>query len=114
MAPVHALKYRPCAKLSQYITIFSCIVFVPVDVVKERLQVQIQSSSQTPNSKIYASNINGTLPQYTGSLDACKQICQQEGLRGIYRGYGATLMSYGPFSALYFFLYEEVMALVDT
>ena len=82
--------------------------------MKERLQVQVQSSSKTSNSRIHTSGINAILPQYTGSLDALKQICQQEGLRGIYRGYGATLMTYGPFSALYFFLYEEVIALVDT
>ena len=31
----------------------------------------------------------------------------QEGLGGIYRGYMATLYSFGPFSALYFSFYEE-------
>lgn len=30
-----------------------------------------------------------------------------EGIRGIYRGYGATIASFGPFSALYFMLYEQ-------
>lgn len=29
-----------------------------------------------------------------------------EGARGLYRAYGATVMSFGPFSALYFLFYE--------
>ena len=29
-----------------------------------------------------------------------------EGARGLYRAYGATVMSFGPFSALYFMFYE--------
>eukprot|EP00602_Paraphysomonas_sp_CaronLab_P011594 CAMPEP_0185043502 /NCGR_PEP_ID=MMETSP1103-20130426/42935_1 /TAXON_ID=36769 /ORGANISM="Paraphysomonas bandaiensis, Strain Caron Lab Isolate" /LENGTH=156 /DNA_ID=CAMNT_0027583677 /DNA_START=607 /DNA_END=1077 /DNA_ORIENTATION=- len=33
---------------------------------------------------------------------------KHEGLGGIYRGYGATLLSFGPFSALYFTFYEEI------
>jgi len=72
----------------------SCIFWVPVDVIKERLQVQ--SSLKSYN--------------YANSLDAVKQISQTEGLRGLYKGYGATLCSFGPFSALYFFFYEKLKA----
>ena len=80
-------------------------MFVPVDVVKERLQVQVSASSSSAGYK-------AAPPVYKGSLDALMQICRQEGLTGIYKGYGATLLSYGPFSALYFFLYEEVKCLI--
>ena len=31
-----------------------------------------------------------------------------EGARGLYRAYGATVMSFGPFSALYFLFYEKL------
>ena len=79
-------------------------MFVPVDVVKERLQVQIQTPLGNPGTGL----VKG-LPMYNGSLDALIQICRHEGLKGIYKGYGATLLTYGPFSALYFFLYEEVI-----
>ena len=81
----------------------SCIVFVPVDVIKERLQVQ-----QTTSTLTSGSSSSNKLPIYRGSFDALLQICKQEGVRGIYKGYGATLLTYGPFSALYFLLYEEV------
>lgn len=69
----------------------ACLVYVPVDVIKERLQIQHRTDSF----------------QYRGGWDAMIQISKTEGLRGIYKGYGATLASFGPFSALYFMLYEK-------
>jgi len=44
---------------------------------------------------------------YKGGIDAFKIILKTEGLRGIYRAYGATVCSFGPFSALYFMFYEK-------
>lgn len=75
----------------------SCILFVPVDVVKERLQIQSPTTTMTT-----------TTPFYKSSYDAISTIAREEGFRGIYRGYAATLLSFGPFSALYFTFYEEV------
>lgn len=49
-----------------------------------------------------------TLPNYRGSIHALRTIFKEEGVRGVYRGYGATLFSFGPFSAFYFLFYEEV------
>jgi Mitochondrial carrier protein len=71
----------------------ACIIYVPVDVIKERLQVQHANSKNTNT--------------YKGSFDALKKIAQTEGLSGIYKGYAATLASFGPFSALYFMFYER-------
>jgi hypothetical protein len=76
----------------------SCIIFVPVDVIKERLQVQQQLGLEQQRLGYY----------YQGSWDAAKQIARHEGLRGIYKGYLATLAAYGPFSAFYFLFYEEL------
>ena len=81
-----------------------------MDVVKERLQVQIQFPLGTEPHTIKNPPVG--LPLYNGSLDALIQICKNEGLKGIYKGYGATLLTYGPFSALYFFLYEEVIGCI--
>ena len=60
----------------------SCAFWVPVDIFKERLQV-----SQTL-----------TLQEISRTLK----------FRGLYRGYFATLASYGPFSALYFTFVESL------
>jgi hypothetical protein len=69
----------------------ACLIYVPVDVIKERLQVQHKTDPF----------------QYKGGWDALVQISKKEGIGGIYKGYGATLASFGPFSALYFMLYEK-------
>lgn len=74
---------------------FCCIVFVPVDVIKERMQI---------------SRATDTNHAYNSSIQATRHILREEGIRGIYRGYGATLASYGPFSCVYFLLYEELKA----
>jgi Mitochondrial carrier protein len=80
-----------CGMLAETI---ACVIYVPVDVVKERMQVQHSTSN----------NMQG---QYSNSWDALKQIMKTEGVSGIYRGYAATLASFGPFSALYFVFYER-------
>lgn len=70
--------------------IVACLLFVPVDIVKGRRQVQSKL-------KIY---------EYKNDLDALIQIIKTEKFKGIYRAYGATVMSFGPMSAFYFMFYE--------
>lgn len=71
----------------------SCVFWVPIDVVKERLQVQ---------------------STYRNATDAFRHILQLEGIKGIYKGYGATLLSFGPFSAFYFLFYEKTKQISTT
>lgn len=85
----------------------TCIIYVPVDVVKERMQVQRVESLSLNNIE---SPRKPQSYQYKGSWDALQQIIRTEGMRGIYRGYLATLGSFGPFSALYFVFYERCKA----
>lgn len=82
----------------------SCLLFVPVDVIKERMQVI--DATIVKNNKDKFANFN----LYKNSLEATTRILREEGFGGIYRGYGATLLSFGPFSALYFTLYENFKA----
>ena len=85
--------------------VMSCILFVPVDVVKERLQVARSTIAKGAVENFSTSSAHG---HYRGSAHALRTIIAEEGLRSIYRGYGATVLSYGPFSALYFLFYEKV------
>lgn len=77
---------------------------------QERLQVQ-----QTPLLRARAPrsvapvDVRGQL-SYKSTADVVRTTMRQEGLRGLYKGYGATVMSFGPYSALYFTLYEEFKA----
>mmetsp|Transcript_16006 Transcript_16006/g.24229 ORF Transcript_16006/g.24229 Transcript_16006/m.24229 type:complete len:309 (+) Transcript_16006:128-1054(+) len=72
------------------------VVYVPVDVLKERMQVNFSSSNPA---------------YYRNAFHGLSEIWKYEGLSGIYRGYWATLMSFGPFSALYFCFYEQFKAM---
>lgn len=74
----------------------SCLIFVPVDVIKERRQVQ-------SNLQKY---------HYDSDIDAVRKVLKVEGIRGLYRAYGATVMSFGPFSAFYFMFYETLKGFV--
>lgn len=55
----------------------SCLVYVPVDVIKERLQVQRRLRT--------GQEISGSLPMYRGTWHALATIMETEGLRGVYR-----------------------------
>jgi len=77
-----------------------CILFVPIDVIKNRLQLQRIDAS----GRLIA---YPGQPLYKHTLDAFVKISQKDGVQGLYKGYGMTLLSFGPFSALYFLLYEE-------
>ncbi|CAD8149123.1 unnamed protein product [Paramecium octaurelia] len=68
----------------------SGVLWLPIDVVKERLQVQKRFGYHN----------------YSGSIDAVLQIVRKEGVLGLYRGFGATLGFFGPYSALYFASFE--------
>lgn len=75
----------------------SCVLWVPIDVIKERMQVQTKLATDG-KERIY----------YRNTLHALQTIMKTERLGGLYKGYVATLLSFGPFSALYFMLYEKV------
>lgn len=77
----------------------SCVLWVPIDVIKERMQVQTKLAAEG-KERVY----------YRNTLHALQTIMKTEGLGGLYKGYVATLLSFGPFSALYFMLYEKVPA----
>ena len=80
---------------------FSCVLWVPIDVIKERMQIQGPTATGETVGV-----------QYKGAVDAIGIIAKTEGLRGLYKGYGATLLSFGPYSALYFLFYEKFKSAV--
>jgi hypothetical protein len=66
----------------------SAVVWVPLDVVQQRLQIQ------------------GKHRVYRGGLDAMKQIYKTEGVKGFYHGYAASMMAYPLSSAVSWAGYE--------
>lgn len=71
----------------------SGLLWTPMDVVKQKLQVE------TTKSAIYKDSRN-----------ALRVIYQREGLIGLYRGYFITLSVFAPFSMIYFVVYEKLKA----
>ena len=108
-ASPHPLKLpRVCAGSGH-----SCVLWVPIDVVKERMQ--IQRVLRRPRAPVAAAADGATGAAtvkpplvYRNGVHALQSIVKSEGVVGLYRGYGATLLSFGPFSALFFMMHEEV------
>ncbi|XP_010260523.1 PREDICTED: solute carrier family 25 member 44 [Nelumbo nucifera] len=70
-------------------SLFSQAVFVPIDVVSQKLMVQGYSG--------YA--------RYNGGLDVARKILKADGIRGLYRGFGLSVMTYSPSSAVWWASY---------
>ncbi|CAK9175783.1 unnamed protein product [Ilex paraguariensis] len=64
-------------------------LFVPVDVVSQRLMVQGYSGHA----------------HYNGGLDVARKILKSDGIRGLYRGFGLSVMTYSPSSAVWWASY---------
>ncbi|TLS31152.1 hypothetical protein PpBr36_02972 [Pyricularia pennisetigena] len=75
----------------------ACIVYVPSEVLKTRLQ--LQGRYQNP---YFNSGYN-----YRGTVDAARTIVRQEGFSALFYGFQATLYRDLPFSALQFMFYEQ-------
>ena len=44
---------------------------------------------------------------YKNSIDAARQISKTEGFSALYRAYGATILSFGPFTGINLALYDK-------
>ncbi|CAB3992683.1 mitochondrial carnitine acylcarnitine carrier -like [Paramuricea clavata] len=71
--------------------LFATTVMVPADRIKCLLQIQQASSGKA---------------KYSGPLDCAWKIFKENGIRGLYRGTGATLLRDIPGNGVYFMAYE--------
>ncbi|KAI3867418.1 hypothetical protein MKW98_017527 [Papaver atlanticum] len=70
-------------------SLFSQAVFVPIDVVSQKLMVQGYSGHA----------------KYSGGLDVARKLVKADGIRGLYRGFGLSVMTYSPSSAVWWASY---------
>eukprot|EP01018_Ginkgo_biloba_P032487 Gb_36139 [translate_table: standard] len=73
------------------------LVWTPVDVISQRLMVQ-GSGSVSSN--------------YSGGLNAFGSIVKTDGFRGLYRGFGISVLTYAPSSALWWASYGVAQRMV--
>lgn len=71
-------------------------VFVPIDVVSQKLMVQGYSGHAT----------------YNGGLDVARKIIKADGVRGLYRGFGLSVMTYAPSSAVWWASYGSSQRII--
>ncbi|PRP82282.1 hypothetical protein PROFUN_06294 [Planoprotostelium fungivorum] len=71
-------------------SLVSSFIVVPVDVISQRIMIQGQP---------------GVPDRYKNGIDGLRTILRQDGLRGLYRGYLATLVSHAPSNAIFWCTY---------
>lgn len=69
------------------------MVWTPVDVVSQRLMVQGLEKSNGVNS-------------YSNGVDAFRKIVCTDGARGLYRGFGVSILTYAPSNAVWWATYS--------
>ncbi|KAL8137445.1 hypothetical protein V2J09_003446 [Rumex salicifolius] len=67
----------------------SQVVFVPIDVISQKLMMQGYSGHGT----------------YNGGLDVARKLIRVDGIRGLYKGFGLSVMRYAPTSAVWWASY---------
>ncbi|CAL9166295.1 uncharacterized protein LOC135671932 [Musa acuminata AAA Group] len=85
--PVQAALANGIAGMSA--SLCSQAVFVPIDVVSQKLMVQGYSG----------------FAKYNGGFDVAHKIIKSDGIRGLYRGFGLSVMTYSPSSAVWWASY---------
>ncbi|KAJ0677272.1 putative mitochondrial carrier protein [Helianthus annuus] len=66
------------------------LVWTPIDVVSQRLMVQGGNSAV----------------RYNGGVDAFRKIIRTDGVRGLYRGFGISILTYAPCNAVWWTAYS--------
>lgn len=83
-------------------SLISQTLAVPVDVISQRQMVQGMKSG---GNAAKGGAEGAVLVGYRNGLDAVRTIVRQEGVRGLYRGFGASIATLVPGSALWWGFY---------
>ncbi|KAH9609491.1 hypothetical protein KSS87_018704 [Heliosperma pusillum] len=110
-----ATKGQPGAQWRPRDTLGS-FVYVPCEVMKQRMQVQGSSDSW---SSVISKAHSGKIPEvqmygyYNGMFHAGSSILKEQGPKGLYAGYWSTLARDVPFAGLMVMFYEALKDLTD-
>ncbi|CAM8990083.1 hypothetical protein QQ045_007219 [Rhodiola kirilowii] len=79
------------------------LVWTPVDVISQRLMVQ---------GGCNVKNLSASSCKYLNGFDAFRKIIQTDGPRGLYRGFGISILTYAPSNAVWWASYSVAQRLV--
>lgn len=82
------------------------LVWTPIDVVSQRLMVQ---GGFHHDNKKKSTAVNC---KYVGGIDAFRKILNTDGPRGLYRGFGISILTYAPSNAVWWASYSVAQRLV--
>lgn len=90
-----------------------CMITNPIWLIKTRLQLQRGTPSSSPLGQALgaagaAASAGRSSMQYTGFADALSKIFRAEGIRGLYKGLGPSLLLQSTHGAIQFSVYEEL------
>ncbi|CAD6214556.1 unnamed protein product [Miscanthus lutarioriparius] len=71
-------------------------IFVPIDVISQKLMVQGYSGHA----------------RYKGGIDVARKVIKADGIRGLYRGFGLSVMTYAPSSAVWWASYGSSQRII--
>ncbi|KAE8665556.1 PHD finger protein ALFIN-LIKE 4-like [Hibiscus syriacus] len=77
------------------------LVWTPIDVVSQRLMVQ---GYNDVNSSKNVNNVN--FCRYRNGFDAFRKILYADGPKGLYRGFGISILTYAPSNAVWWASYS--------
>ncbi|KAK6125034.1 hypothetical protein DH2020_041212 [Rehmannia glutinosa] len=75
------------------------VVWAPVDVISQRLMAQ-------------GSGLNALPCKYMNGIDVFRKILNTDGIRGLYRGFGISILTYAPSNAAWWASYSVAQRLV--
>ncbi|XWS17605.1 hypothetical protein CRYUN_Cryun33cG0081400 [Craigia yunnanensis] len=84
------------------------LVWTPIDVVSQRLMVQGYNNGNS--SKDVILNVNSC--RYRNGLDAFRKILCADGPKGLYRGFGISILAYAPSNAVWWASYSVANKLI--
>jgi len=84
-------------------------MIVPIDVVSQHLQLLGLGVQQSKKGRVSQNIVIPSLvgkSRFYAAQAIISSLYQQEGLRGFYKGYAASLMTYAPGSAMWWLFYD--------
>ncbi|CAN1126520.1 Solute carrier family 25 member 44 [Linum perenne] len=84
-------------------SLFSQTMFVPIDVLHDQF-VQV-------SQKLMVQGYSGHR-RYKGGVDVARKVIQSDGIRGLYRGFGLSVMTYAPSSAVWWASYGSSQRII--
>lgn len=81
------------------------LIWTPIDVVSQRLMVQGSQNLKNPKTP-------NPSCKYLGGIDAFRKILNTDGPKGLYRGFGISILTYAPSNAVWWASYSVAQRLV--